>query len=820
MFTFRKTEEITGGRVLNFYKDTDIIYLLLDSRKIISPANSVFFAISGKRHDGHRFIQELYNKGVRSFVVESNDSFKIADLPEANIILVENAVSALQKIAAFHRGQFDYPVIGITGSNGKTIIKEWLSQLLSKDFNIVRSPKSYNSQTGVPLSVWEMNQQHTLGIFEAGISMPAEMKNLQRVIHPTIGIFSNIGTAHDEGFQNRREKILEKLKLFKESDVLIYCKDHEDIEREVSAHYPDLKTFSWSLRPDADMVIQELIKEGNQSRITISLRDNLHTFTFPFADHASVENLMHCIAVLFYFRIDAEEIQRRIYNLQSVAMRLELKEGINACYLIDDSYNNDLAGLSIALNFLDQQKHKEGKTVILSDLLESGIAEKELYKKIGMLLKEKKIDRLIGIGPVISRNKDSFAIESLFYNSTSDFLSKLDPRDFTEEMILVKGARVFEFEKIIQRLQQKVHGTILEVNLDALSHNLNFYRSFLKPQTKVMVMVKAFAYGSGSFEVANLLQFHRVDYLAVAYADEGVALRERGISLPVMVMNPSYQTFDKMFQYNMEPELYNFKILREYLEFLTLNAISSKIHIKIDTGMHRLGFEEKDIPELISLLKNNTRVTVASIFTHLAGADEEVHNEFTLAQISMFKKIASDIEDKLAYKTIKHVLNSAGIVRFPDAQMDMIRLGIGLYGVEANGLKQGNIETVGTLKTIISQIKLVKAGESVGYSRKGKADRDIKIATIAIGYADGYDRRFSGGKGKVLIKGKLCPIIGNVCMDMSMVDITGIDASEGDEVIVFGKDLPIYKIAEEIGTIPYEILTNVSERVKRVFYTE
>jgi Alr-MurF fusion protein len=820
MFTFRKAEEITKGSVLKFYRDTDIVYLLLDSRKIISPASSLFFAIKGKHHDGHQFIQELYNKGVRSFVIEDNISFKVSELPEANIILVDSAVAALQKLAAFHRSEFSYPVIGITGSNGKTIIKEWLSQLLSKDFNIVRSPKSYNSQTGVPLSVWEMNQQHTLGIFEAGISLPHEMKNLQKVIKPTIGIFSNIGTAHDEGFQSRKEKIEEKLKLFKNADVLIYCRDHEDVDKEIRSHDTGLKTFTWSRHHDADISIRELIREGNNSRVTLSSHGHEYSFTIPFADDASIENLMHCIAVLFYFRLDAEEIQNRIYNLHSVAMRLELKEGINSCYLIDDSYNNDLAGLNIALNFLDQQKHARSKTVILSDVLESGMPEKELYKKIAALLREKEISRLIGIGNVIGRNKEFFGMENFFYNSTEDFLSKLDPQDFSEEIILVKGARVFEFEKIIQRLQQKVHGTILEVNLDALSHNLNFYRSFLKPQTKIMVMVKAFAYGSGSFEVANLLQFHRVDYLAVAYADEGVALRERGISLPVMVMNPSYQTFDKMAGYNMEPELYNFKILREYLEFLTLHAISSRIHIKIDTGMHRLGFEEKDIPELIALLKNNSRVKVASIFTHLAGADEEVHNEFSLEQFSKFKRITDSFEAELGYKTIKHVLNSAGIVRFPEAQLDMIRLGIGLYGVEATGLKQGNIETVGTLKTIISQIKQVKAGESVGYGRKGRADKDLKIATIAIGYADGYDRRFSNGKGKVLIKGKLCPVIGNVCMDMTMVDITGINANEGDEVIVFGKDLPISRIAENIGTIPYEILTNVSERVKRVFYTE
>jgi Alr-MurF fusion protein len=501
-------------------------------------------------------------------------------------------------------------------------------------------------------------------------------------------------------------------------------------------------------------------------------------------------------------------------------VRLELKEGINSCYVIDDTYNNDLAGITIAINFLDQQKHKEDKAVILSDVLESGMKEQELYQNISNLLKEKGIQRLIGIGKTISRNKSLFNLESKFYEGTEEFLKGFNPQDFSEEMILVKGARVFQFERIIQQLQRKVHGTVLEVNLDALSHNLNFYHAQLKPMTKIMVMVKAFAYGSGSFEVANLLQFHRVDYLAVAYADEGVALRENGISLPVMVMNPSYHTFDKMFQYNLEPEIYNFKVLYEYLDFLKVNGISSKIHLKIDTGMKRLGFEEKDIKDLIGLLKKNKTLNVASIFTHLAGADEEIHNEFTRGQIDRFKKNCTLMEEKLGYKVLKHALNSAGIVRFPEAQMDMVRLGIGLYGVEANGLQQGNIETVGTLKTIISQIKEIKAGETVGYSRKGKAEKNITIATIAIGYADGYDRRFSNGKGKVLINGKYCPIVGNVCMDMCMVDISGVEAHEGDEVIVFGKELPIYKIAQDIGTIPYEILTNVSERVKRIFYAE
>jgi Alr-MurF fusion protein len=820
MLTFGKIEEITKAKLLLFHQDLPITYLLLDSRKIISPLSSLFFAIKGKRHDGHRFLKELYDKGVRSFVVENDAVFNLSDLPDANILQVKDSVEALQQVAAFHRSFFDYKVIGITGSNGKTIVKEWLSQLLSKDFNIVRSPKSYNSQTGVPLSVWQMNVEHTLGIFEAGISLPGEMEKLEKVIHPTIGIFTNIGTAHQEGFEDRRQKILEKLHLFENAEVLFYCKDHKEIEREVRIHYPHLKTFSWSRKEETDLFIKEIIKEGNKTNVQVIYKNHVLSFFLSFSDDASIENLFHCIALLLYFETDPEEIQNRLLNLQQIAMRLELKEGINSCYVIDDTYNNDLAGITIAVNFLDHQKHKADKAVILSDIFESGMKEQELYLNIANLLKEKGIQRLVGIGKTISRNKTLFNPGSKFYETTEEFLKDFNTKDFSDEMILVKGARVFLFERIIQLLQSKVHGTVLEVNLDALSHNLNFYRSKLEPLTKIMVMVKAFAYGSGSFEVANLLQFHRVDYLAVAYADEGVALRENGISLPVMVMNPSYNSFGKMLQYSLEPEIYNFKILYEYIEFLRLRNLSSKIHLKIDTGMRRLGFEEKDLKELTGVLNRNKFLNIASAFTHMAGADEEMHNEFSLQQIYRFKKACVLIEENLGYKVLKHALNSAGIVRFPEAQMDMVRLGIGLYGVEANGLQQGNIETVGTLKTIISQIKEIKTGETVGYSRKGKADKDIRIATIAIGYADGYDRRFSNGKGKVLINGKYCPIVGNICMDMCMVDITDADAHEGDEAIIFGKDLPIYKIAQDIGTIPYEILTNVSERVKRIFYAE
>ena len=811
--------EITGAKVLSFHVDTSILHLLLDSRKIIAPASSLFFAIKGIRHDGHLFIPFLYKKGIRYFIVEASAKLNLEEFPEASFWQVSNSIKALQKIAAFHRKKFTIPIIGITGSNGKTIVKEWLGQLLNKDFRIVKNPKSYNSQIGVPLSVWEMNERHTLGIFEAGISQPNEMQNLELVIQPSIGIFTNIGPAHDEGFKNSEEKISEKLKLFTHTDILFYKKEYTVLHQQLTKL--NYKTFSWSINEKADLQIVELEKSNVGTQLKFIYSKKTFTIHLPFIDDGSIENGITCICLLLYFKLSISEIQNRINALLPIAMRLELKEGINSCCIIDDTYNNDFSGLTMAVNFLDQQKQKIKKTIILSDLLESGIEEEKLYKQIAEMLSQKGISKIVGIGKTISLHKNSFAgITSSFYDGTEDFLEQLNPTEFENEIILIKGARIFAFEKIVRLLQQKIHGTILEINLDALAHNLNFYRSQLKSSTKIMVMVKAFAYGSGSFEVANLMQFHRADYLAVAYADEGVALRENGITLPVMVMNPSHQAFDKLIQYQLEPEIYSFKILDEFLHHLKETQTSVTVHLKLDTGMRRLGFEEKDIEELLAKISDNSYLKIASIFTHLAAADEAVHNGFTFEQLSKFNLMAEAIETKIGYKTIRHALNSAGILRFPEAQMNMVRLGIGLYGVEANGLRQSELETVGTLRTIISQIKKVAPGESVGYSRKGRAEKTTLIATIAIGYADGYNRRFGNGVGKVLIHGNLCPIIGNVCMDMCMVDITGVSASEGDEVIVFGKNPSILDLAKQTGTIPYEIITGIGERVKRVFYTE
>ncbi len=794
-----------------------VVHLLTDSRKLSQPAGTVFFAIRGKYNDGHKYLSQLYRQGVRTFVVEQGEPAALTHLyPEASILLVKDSLQALQQVAAWHRQQFQIPVIGVTGSNGKTIVKEWLAQLLSPDELVVKSPRSYNSQLGVPLSVWQLNANHTLAIFEAGISLPGEMEKLQQIIRPTLGLFTNIGSAHNEGFASLEQKVAEKLKLFAHVELLFYCADHTLVHQAVQRQ--SINTFTWGRRQEADVTINATTTAGHRTIVVYTYLGQKQRLALPFTDEASVENALHCLAVLLQRSLPLSEIQDRLDRLHPVAMRLEMKEAINGCYLIDDTYNNDLGGLAIALNLQASQPQRGAHTLILSDLLESGLAEEALYKQVAELVQPHRVQRLIGIGPVISKYRHLFG-EAVFYTSTADFLKAFDSANFRNEVILVKGARVFGFEKIVQAFQQKVHGTVLEVNLDALVHNLNFYRSRLMPDTKLMVMVKAFAYGSGSFEVANLLQFHRVDYLAVAYADEGVMLREHGITLPIMVMNPAPDSFAKLQQYTLEPEIYALEQLQAFVASLE-EGNKYKIHLKLDTGMHRLGFVSEDFEALFDLLQQYPQVQVVSAFSHLAGADEALHNDFSQQQIATFRSMATEVEARLGYSVTKHILNSAGIVRFPEHQLDMVRLGIGLYGVEATGSEQEALRPVSTLKTTVSQVKSINAGETVGYSRKGIADVAKTIATIAIGYADGYDRRFSNGVGQVLVQGQRRPLIGNVCMDMCMVDVTGLQVKAGDEVIVFGPQLTLVELANAIGTIPYELLTNVSTRVKRVFFAE
>lgn len=826
-YSINKIASIVNGKLFNGKPNTEnISTLLTDSRKINSPSTSLFFALKGDRHDGHFFIPDLMNAGIVNFVV--SDATVVQKFTTVNFILVDNTLDALQKLAAHHRQQFSFPVIGITGSNGKTIIKEWLYQLLREDYHIVRSPKSYNSQTGVPLSVWNGNNEHNLGIFEAGISMPGEMEKLEHILKPDIGIFSNIGSSHDEHFQSRTEKIKEKLKLFSHASLLIFCKDYTGIAEQIQTAEiipPTCKTFTWSRRIKADLQIGKVTKENNETQMQGTYQNRFISIKIPFTDEASVENAINCWALMLHLKIDDEVIAERMELLSPVAMRLEMKEGINHCSIINDSYNSDLGSLNIALDFLNQQKNFNKRTLVLSDILQSGKNEESLYKEVALLIRQKNITRLIGIGNAISRQADLFDVEKTFYTSTEEFLKQFHHIHFNHEVVLLKGARPFGFERISRALQQKAHETVMEINLNSIIHNLNYYRARLKPETKIMAMVKAFAYGSGSFELANILQFNRVHYLTVAYADEGVALRKAGITLPIMVMNPEEQSFEQMIQYYLEPELYSFRILSRFSEVVRRNVASLAngvfpVHIKLDTGMHRLGFEEEDLNELIVRLKNNRHLKVESVFTHLAASDEAEHDKFTKDQFNRFDKMSDELVKHFNYPVLKHALNSSGIIRFPEAQYDMVRIGIGLHGIAPTAAEQRQLQTVATLKTTISQIKTVKAGETIGYSRRGKATTDVHVATIGIGYADGINRKMGNGNSKMSVNGKFALTIGSICMDMCMLDVTDISCKEGDEVIIFGSDNPVTKVAEQLGTIPYEILTGISQRVKRVYYYE
>jgi len=794
-------------------------FLLTDSRRLINPKASVFFAIKGEKRDGHSFIKELYEKGVRDFVVQELPKGQWA---EANFYRAENTVAVLQELVSKHRRQFDYPVIGVTGSNGKTIVKEWLYQLLSPNYSIIKSPGSYNSQIGVPLSVWGMEARHQLGIFEAGISTTNEMQNLQKIIRPTIGVLTNIGSAHDKGFANREEKIAEKLKLFSEVSVLMYPL-HAEIPTALLDKF-ECEKIPWAFGQKTTMRFDVTGQTLKNTEISCVYNRRIIRFEVPFTDRASIENAASCVAVMVYLQLSGKAINERMKNLHGIHMRLELKKGINQCLLIDDTYNNDLAGLGVALDFLEQQKHTKEKTVVLSDLLESGEDETELYSRVSQLLEQHKIQRLVGVGEAISKQQAVFKVEQKAFFSTAEALLAKQKQDklFEKEIVLLKGARKFRFEKIVNTLQEKLHGTRLEINLEALTHNLNFYKSLLNENTKLMVMVKAFAYGSSAFEIARLLQYHRVDYLAVAYTDEAVRLREAGITLPILVLNAQAETFEQLIAYELEPLVYSEEYLLHLLSFLNEKPQVPKalgVHLNIDTGMRRLGFEPHEIKKNLPLLKKNKDlIHVNAVMTHLAGADEYKHQSFSNEQLETFKTRTQELEKGLGRPLIKHVLNSAGLVRFPEQQLDMVRLGIGLYGIEPNQLAQGNLRVVSSLKTTISQIKQIKKGETIGYGRAGVANQDMQLATIAIGYADGFDRRLSQGNGKVWIKGKLAPVIGNVCMDMTMIDITGTEAKAGDEVEVFGENLPVQDVADWLGTIPYEVFTSVNERVKRLYF--
>ncbi len=813
------TKILNANRVGTYPAEID--WILTDSRSLCFAEDTLFFALKTKRNDGHKYIPDLYERGVRNFVV-SDLPQNLDDYVDTNFLQLPNPLKGLQRLAEKYRSQFEVPVVGITGSNGKTIVKEWLYQLLSPEKIITRSPRSYNSQIGVPLSVWLLNETTELGIFEAGISEMGEMEALQSIIRPRIGILTNIGGAHQENFYSVPDKCMEKLTLFKECDVVVYDGDNELISACVSKSLFGAREIAWSRKDNERPLYIASIEKGDSST-TVRYRylGMPNEYTIPFIDDASIENSLHCLAVCLYMMLPAEKITERMAHLEPIAMRLEVKEGKNGCVLINDSYNSDLASLDIALDFMSRRSEDKGRkrTLILSDLLETGQTPKLLYRQVADLVQNRGIDKIIGVGEEIRSAASRFDMEKYFFRTTEELLASDLIGQLRNEVVLVKGSRSFHFDEISDRLELKVHETILEINLNALVNNLNHYRSYLKPDTKMVCMVKASAYGAGSYEIAKTLQDHRVDYLAVAVADEGSDLRKAGITSSIIIMNPELTAFKTMFDYKLEPEVYSFHLLNELIKAAEKEGVTNfPIHIKLDTGMHRLGFAPQDIPELIARLKRQTSVIPRSVFSHLVGSDSAQFDAFTRRQIETFENVSEELQEAFPHKILRHICNTAGIERYPGAQFDMVRLGLGLYGV--NPFTNRMLHNVSTLKTTILQVREVPQEDSVGYSRKGRLNRDSRIAAIPIGYADGLNRRLGNGHAYCLVNGQKAPYVGNICMDVCMIDVTDIDCREGDKVIIFGDELPVTVLADALDTIPYEILTSVSNRVKRIYYQD
>ncbi|MBD1422485.1 bifunctional UDP-N-acetylmuramoyl-tripeptide:D-alanyl-D-alanine ligase/alanine racemase [Sphingobacterium chuzhouense] len=780
--------------------------LAYDSRKIRNAEHSLFFALKNVR-DGHTFIPDAYQKGIRAFVV-SRDDIDTSLYPEASFLWVDDVLGALQDLARHHRKKFKKPVIGITGSNGKTIVKEWLAQLLQEDKKVYQSPKSYNSQLGVALSLWNLADDYDCAIIEAGISLPGEMDQLEAMICPDIGIMTNIGVAHADGFASKTLKIKEKLKLFKHTKDVIFPSRY-GFEEYLAA---ETRVFTFGER-DMDEVKVLRIEEmhAESSSIQVSYRQEIVTFAVPFVDKASIENVLICLTTLLFLGYPLDAIPHKLGRLRPLEMRLQLKTGRNNCSIIDDTYSNDLASLQIALDFLHQQQQHKKKTLILSDI--DGLND-HLEAKLLSILRQQNLNRIIIVGKSLRHLQDKLHTTLLFFDSTEELVRNLGNITLENESILIKGSRRYHLEDVSKLLVAKSHETVLEINLSALEHNLQAYRSMLPPNVKLMVMVKAFSYGSGSYEVANLLQFNKVDYLTVAFADEGVELRQHGIDLPIMVLSPDEQVFESLLSAHLEPEIYSFRILKAFIDFLRIRKQKDfPIHIKIDTGMHRLGFLPDEMEELTALLSAASEINVKTVFSHLVASGNRQHDDFTMQQIAMFSSSVDKLEARLGYRVIRHIANTSGIANWPSAYMDMVRLGIGLYGVDMDG--KMTLEKVSELKTTITQIKELPEGATVGYDRKGLLHRPSRIATVKIGYADGYSRRFGGGVGEMSINGQKIRTVGSICMDMCMLDVTDIVAHELDEVVVFPD---LMEAAKHIDTIPYELLVNISDRVKRVYF--
>ena len=801
--------------------EAQIDWILNDSRSLAFPESTLFFALRSQRNDGHKYIPDLYRRGVRNFVVANLPENYEQKYSDAHFLRVVSPLKALQRLAERHREEYDLPVVGVTGSNGKTVVKEWLYQLLSGSRNVTRSPRSYNSQVGVPLSVWLLNSRSEVGVFEAGISQPGEMSALRAIIQPTIGVMTNLGPAHQENFSSLQEKCLEKLSLFKDCQVVVYEADDPVVSECVDQAMLKGDHLAWSRRdPNSPLFIRDVRKEETFTTVNYTYLGTDGSYTLPFVDEASIQNSIHCLAVCLYLRLPATDIAARMSRLEPVAMRLEVKQGVRGCTLINDSYNSDINSLDIALDFMNRRPESRRRTLILSDILQSGMPVEELYAKVAEMVNRRKVDRIIGVGPDIMAQSQRFHMDKMFFVSSEALLQSGMLDKLSNEVILLKGSRKFNFEAISEHLSLKVHETTLEVNLEAIVRNLNYYRSFMKPETKMVCKVKASAYGAGSVEIAKTLQDHRVDYLAVAVADEGADLRKAGITGNIIIMNPEMSTFNMLFQYDLEPEVYSFALLEALIKAAEKEGITNfPVHLKLDTGMHRLGFDpEHDLPALIDRLQHQTALLPRSVFSHFVGSDSPDFDAFSAHQFELFDKASRQLQEAFPYKILRHICNSAGIERFPERHLDMVRLGLGLYGIDP--IDNRVLNNVTTLKTTILQIHEVSPEDTVGYSRRGHLTRKSRIAAIPIGYADGLDRHLGCGHCYCLVNGQKAPYVGNICMDVCMIDVTDIDCKEGDTVEIFGDHLPVTVLSDVLGTIPYEVLTSVSERVKRVYFQE
>ena len=820
-YSIEKVTTLIGARRIG-KRDAQIGWLLTDSRSLCFPEETLFFALKTARNDGHKYIEDLYRRGVRNFVVEQeplNSTLYTLNYSDANFLVVPSPLAALQRLAERHRDEFNIPVVGITGSNGKTMVKEWLYQVLSPDMTVTRSPKSYNSQIGVPLSVWLMDEQTDVALIEAGISQPGEMQALADIIQPTIGVLTSLGAPHQENFRSMEEKCMEKLQLFHDAKVIIYNADDDLVSRCIRRSGFKGQKIGWRKEIAGDKIQISLHPSPSSLNLPLST-----LYSLPFIDEASVECSLAVAATALYLGVTPEQLAERMSKLEPVAMRLEVKEGQHGCTLINDSYNSDIHSLDIALDFMQRRTADNGQpsTLILSDIQQSGMKGEELYRQVNDLCQKRGVSKLIGIGPDISAQSSAFSsLASTFFATTDDFLRSTAFMALHDEVILIKGARPFGFDQITEQLEQKVHETILEVNLNAVVDNLNYYRSFLKPETKIVCMVKADAYGAGAVEVAKTLQDHRVDYLAVAVADEGVELRRNGITQNIMIMNPEMTAFKTMFDYELEPEVYSFRLMDALIHAAKKEGITGwPVHIKLDTGMHRLGFDpEKDMEEVIRRLKGQNAIIPRSVFSHFVGSDSDDFDNFSRMQFEKFDRASQQLQDAFSHKILRHMDNSAGIEHFPERQLDMCRLGLGLYGIDPRDNRV--LSTVSTLKTTILQMRHVPKEETVGYSRKGVLTRNSVIAAIPIGYADGLNRHLGRGACYCLVNGRKAPYVGNICMDVAMIDVTDIpDVHEGDMVEIFGANLPVTVLSDVLDTIPYEVLTAVSGRVKKVYFQD